>query len=98
MERLPRDHGHLRRYVLSEFTPEDVAGRLAAVSHPLAPDVIGEQLESLRRWGNLKVSSAVGNPQSIQDYYRRRNRYLITRAGQEVHPGNRTFATVGSCT
>lgn len=79
----------------SEFTPEDVAGRLAAVSHPLAPDVIGERLESLRRWGNLTVSSAVGNPQSIQDYYRRRNRYLITRAGQEVHPGNRTFATVG---
>ena len=47
--------------------------------------IVGERLDSLRRWGNLTVSSAVGNPQSIQDYYRRRNRYLITRAGQEVH-------------
>lgn len=69
----------------SEFTPEDVAGRLAPTGHLLEPDVVGERLESLRRWGNLTVSSAVGNPQSIQDYYRRRNRYLITRAGQEVH-------------
>lgn len=69
----------------SEFTPEDVAGRLATAGHPLDLDVVGERLESLRRWGNLTVSSAVGNPQSIQDYYRRRNRYLITRAGQEVH-------------
>ena len=46
---------------------------------------MGDRLESLRRWGNLTVSSAVGNPSSLADYYRRRNRYLITREGQEVH-------------
>lgn len=69
----------------SEFTPEDVATRLADAGHVLEAVVVGERLESLRRWGNLTVSSAVGNPQSIQDYYRRRNRYLITRPGQEVH-------------
>lgn len=69
----------------SEFTPEDVAARLADTGTPLDAALVGERLESLRRWGNLTVSSAVGNPQSIQDYYRRRNRYLITRAGQEVH-------------
>ena len=69
----------------SEFTPEDVAARLADSGHGLDEFNIGERLESLRRWGNLTVSSAVGNPASIDDYYRRRNRYLITRAGQEVH-------------
>lgn len=69
----------------SEFTPEDVAFRLAEGRHALDAATVGERLESLRRWGNLTVSSAVGNPQSLQDYYRRRNRYLITRAGQEVH-------------
>lgn len=69
----------------SEFTPEDVAARLADANHVLDAAIVGERLESLRRWGNVTVSSAVGNPQSIQDYYRRRNRYLITRAGQEVH-------------
>lgn len=69
----------------SEFTPEDVATRLADVGHMLDESTVGDRLESLRRWGNLTVSSAVGNPASISDYYRRRNRYLITRPGQEVH-------------
>jgi uncharacterized protein (TIGR02677 family) len=69
----------------SEFAPEDVASRLTAAGHPLEVTVVGDRLESLHKWGNLTVSSAVGNPQSIQDYYRRRNRYLITPAGQEVH-------------
>ena len=69
----------------SEFTPEVIAARLAQADHALEVELVGDRLEALRRWGNLTVSSAVGNPQSIQDYYRRRNRYLITRAGQEVH-------------
>ncbi len=69
----------------SEFTPEEVAGRLAEAGHPLDAEIVGDRLESLRRWGNLSVSSAVGNPSSLADYYRRRHRYLITRAGQEVH-------------
>lgn len=69
----------------SEFTPEEVAARLADACHQLDVAVVGDRLESLRRWGNLTVSSAVGNPQSLAEYYRRRNRYLITRAGQEVH-------------
>jgi uncharacterized protein (TIGR02677 family) len=69
----------------SEFTPEEVAARLTDARHPLDVAVVGDRLESLRRWGNLTVSSAVGNPQSLSEYYRRRNRYLITRAGQEVH-------------
>lgn len=69
----------------SEFTPEEVAARLADARHPLDVAVVGDRLESLRRWGNLTVSSAVGNPQSLAEYYRRRNRYLITRAGQDVH-------------
>ncbi|MEX2659139.1 MAG: TIGR02677 family protein [Acidimicrobiales bacterium] len=69
----------------AELTPDDVAARVAAAGVPLDPAVVGDRLESLRRWGNLTVSSAVGSPTSLADYYRRRNRYLITRAGQEVH-------------
>jgi uncharacterized protein (TIGR02677 family) len=76
----------------AEFTPDDVVGLLRR--EPVTgigagvgpdPDTVADRLESLRRWGNLTVSSSVGNPTSIIDYYRRRNRYLITRAGQEVH-------------
>lgn len=67
----------------SEFTPEEVASRV--VDAGIEPAVVPDRLEQLRRWGNLVVSSSVGSPSSLADYYRRRNRYLISRAGQEVH-------------
>ena len=68
----------------AEFSPEEVAAELAAVDTEIDPAVVPDRLESLRGWGNLTASSSVGNPSSLEDYYRRRNRYLITRAGQEV--------------
>ena len=63
----------------AEFTPDDLAARTR-----IDTDTVRDRLESLRRWGNLTVSSSVGNPSSLDDYYRRRHRYLITRSGQEV--------------
>lgn len=69
----------------TEFTPDEVAIEPAVVAAGVDPVVVPDRLESLRRWGNLTVSSSVGNPSSLDDYYRRRNRYLITRAGQEVY-------------
>ncbi len=69
----------------SEFTPEEVTARLARAGVTIELAVVTERLESLRRWGNLAISSSIGNPTSVADYYRLRNRYLITSAGQEVH-------------
>jgi len=69
----------------SEFTPDAVTARLADTGYLLDPTTVANRLEQLKTWGNLTVSSAVGNPASLKDYYRRRNRYLVTRAGQEVH-------------
>ncbi|MBP6729437.1 MAG: TIGR02677 family protein [Microthrixaceae bacterium] len=69
----------------AEFTPDDVSQRLAELGTPLDAALVAERLESLRRWGNLAVSSSVGSPTSLADYYRRRNRYLITSAGQDVY-------------
>ena len=69
----------------SDFTPDEVELRLADSGVPFPEGVVPARLESLRRWGNLTVSSVTGTPASLADYYRRRNRYLITRAGQEVH-------------
>ena len=68
----------------AEFSPEEVAAEPAVVDGGIDPAIVPDRLESLRGWGNLTVSSSVGNPSSLEDYYRRRNRYLITRAGQEV--------------
>ncbi len=69
----------------AEFSPDDVVARLRADGVDIDPDVVPDRLESLRTWGNLAASTTVGNPASLDDYYRRRHRYLITRAGQEVH-------------
>jgi uncharacterized protein (TIGR02677 family) len=69
----------------AEFSPADVQAQLGASGFHLDEHTVGERLEALRRWGNLTVSSSVGNPTSVADYYRRRNRYLIATAGQTVH-------------
>ncbi|MQA16499.1 MAG: TIGR02677 family protein [Pseudonocardiaceae bacterium] len=69
----------------AELTPDDVAARLAADGTPMPGDTVASRLESLRAWGNLEVSASVGAVSTVADYYRRRNRYLITRVGQEVH-------------
>lgn len=69
----------------AEFTSEDVAADPTVAGAVLDPEAVAARLESLRRWGNLTVSSSIGTPASLDDYYRRRNRYLITRAGQEVY-------------
>lgn len=69
----------------AEFSPDEVIAHLADAGALVDPAVVADRLEALCRWGNLTTSSAVGNPASLADYYRRRNRYLITRPGQEVH-------------
>lgn len=76
-----------------ELSPHDVLAQLEAVGRGgtgedgIAWDLatVEARLSSLEGWGNLTVSSSVGNPQSLEDYYRRRNIYLITREGQEVY-------------
>ena len=68
----------------AEFTPEEIASEPAVADAGIDPEVVPGRLESLRGWGNLTVSSSVGNPSNIEEYYRRSNRYLITRPGQEV--------------
>ena len=69
----------------AEFSPTDVAAELRSAGRHLDVATVGGRLESLRQWGNVAVSSSVGNPASLEDYYRRRHRYLVTRHGQEVH-------------
>ncbi len=69
----------------SEFSPADVINALREMDSDINEAVVADRLESLRGWGNLSVSTSVGNPSSLDDYYKRRHRYLITRAGQEVY-------------
>ena len=66
----------------AELTPAEVTARLDT---DLDEATVTARLEALRGWGNLEVSASVGQVGTVEDYYRRRNRYLITRVGQEVH-------------
>lgn len=69
----------------AELTPAEVVSRLEDTGIALPGDVVASRLDSLRGWGNLEVSASVGQVGTVADYYRRRNRYLITRLGQEVY-------------
>jgi uncharacterized protein (TIGR02677 family) len=69
----------------TEFSPDDVIAALRDMQFTIDESVVPDRLASLRGWGNLSVSTSVGNPSSLDDYYKRRHRYLITRAGQEVY-------------
>ena len=69
----------------AELTPSEVTARLAEAGTVLEETTVGQRLEQLREWGNLEVSASIGQVGTVEDYYRRRNRYLITRVGQEVH-------------
>jgi uncharacterized protein (TIGR02677 family) len=69
----------------AELTPSEVTVRLAEAGTVLEETTVGLRLEQLREWGNLEVSASIGQVGTVEDYYRRRNRYLITRVGQEVH-------------
>ena len=66
----------------AELTPAEVTAQLDT---DLDEATVTARLEALRGWGNLEVSASVGQVGTVEDYYRRRNRYLITRVGQEVH-------------
>jgi len=70
----------------SDFGPAEVHASLrdTHLAERLSLDTVQDRLESLRGWGNLEASTDVGRPSSIDDYYRRRHRYLITPAGQQV--------------
>lgn len=67
----------------ADFNPEEIHGRLSGT--PMTVETVRDRLESLREWGNLTETASVGSPASIEDYYRRRTQYLMTRPGQEVH-------------
>lgn len=69
----------------AELTPDEVTVQLAATGVDLPVETVAQRLESLKSWGNLDASASVGAVSTVADYYRRRNRYLITRVGQEVH-------------
>ncbi|MEU9890149.1 TIGR02677 family protein [Sphaerisporangium sp. NPDC051011] len=58
--------------------PEDVAAELRRESD----DALGQALEKLREWGNLRADADTGRVTSVEDFHRKRFLFQLTPAGQ----------------
>ncbi len=89
---LTTDHRVLYRQVMGvfvrakhEFTvhlrPEDVLVGLPAEGRP-ALEAVTAALERLAGWGNLRADPDTGRVTALEDFYRARHIYQLTRAGE----------------
>ncbi|WP_127355694.1 TIGR02677 family protein [Actinacidiphila soli] len=62
--------------------PEDVHAALPAVDRPAEPDAVVKALDSLVEWGNLRADPDTARVTAVEDFYRKRFIYQLTRAGE----------------
>lgn len=72
-----------QRYVV-HLRPEDVAEALRRDGHwePLAAEQVDEALRSLEGWGNLRADPDTGRVTTVEDFYRARYLYQLSREGE----------------
>ena len=72
-----------QRFVV-HLRPEDVAEALHRDGHwqPLSPDQVDEALHSLEGWGNLRADPDTGRVTTVEDFYRARYLYQLSREGE----------------
>jgi uncharacterized protein (TIGR02677 family) len=72
-----------QRYVV-HLRPEDVAEALRRDGHgqQLSAEQVGEALDSLEGWGNLRADPDTGRVTTVEDFYRARYLYQLTREGE----------------
>ncbi|MFF9567014.1 TIGR02677 family protein [Streptomyces sp. NPDC014685] len=62
--------------------PEDVYAALEAESRPADVEAVTKALDSLVGWGNLRADPDHARVTAVEDFYRRRFIYQLTRAGE----------------
>ncbi|MFE1437201.1 TIGR02677 family protein [Streptomyces sp. NPDC058739] len=62
--------------------PEDVHAALPAEARPAEPDTVVKALDSLVGWGNLRADPDTARVTAVEDFYRKRFIYQLTRAGE----------------
>jgi uncharacterized protein (TIGR02677 family) len=72
-----------QRYVV-HLRPEDVAEALRWDGHEqqLSAEQVGEALDSLEGWGNLRADPDTGRVTTVEDFYRARYLYQLSREGE----------------
>lgn len=62
--------------------PEDVHAALSTEARPAELDVVVKALDSLVGWGNLRADPDTARVTAVEDFYRKRFIYQLTRAGE----------------
>ncbi|GCB45399.1 hypothetical protein SNL152K_2689 [Streptomyces sp. NL15-2K] len=74
--------------------PEDVYAALDAGSRPADVDAVVKALDSLVGWGNLRADPDHARVTAVEDFYRRRFIYQLTRAGEAAEAALGTYDEV----
>ncbi len=62
--------------------PEDVYAGPASAARPAELDAVVKALDSLVGWGNLRADPDTGRVTAVEDFYRKRFIYQLTREGE----------------
>ncbi|MFE1286842.1 TIGR02677 family protein [Streptomyces sp. NPDC058751] len=71
--------------------PEDVHAALDAGSRPADLDAVAQALDRLVNWGNLRADPDHARVTAVEDFYRRRFVYQLTRAGEAAEAALGTY-------
>lgn len=71
--------------------PEEVHTGLPEELRPATADPVAEALTKLASWGNLRQDPDTERVTAVEDFYRRRHIYQLTRAGEAVERALRTY-------
>jgi uncharacterized protein (TIGR02677 family) len=74
--------------------PEDVAERIADKRGEVALEEVQAALAQLSAWGNLQAEPDTSRVTTVEDFYRARYLYQITREGEAAELALRTFEQV----
>ncbi|GAB2500573.1 TIGR02677 family protein [Nocardiopsis aegyptia] len=64
--------------------PEEVHGGLPEELRPATSDPVADALDKLALWGNLRQDPDTERVTAVEDFYRRRHIYQLTREGEAV--------------
>jgi uncharacterized protein (TIGR02677 family) len=62
--------------------PDDVHAALPPGLRPAEPEAVVAALDSLTKWGNLRADPDTARVTAVEDFYRKRFIYQLTRAGE----------------
>lgn len=74
--------------------PEDVYAVLDAGSRPAELEAVTQALDKLVEWGNLRADPDHARVTAVEDFYRRRFIYQLTRAGEAAEAALGTYDEV----